>query len=75
MATAITLLRRARGNPEYKRYAGKLRGLAFVTAVAAAPGVFGGSPAFAQCASRPTGNPAGNDNHAYRQWNCFHHGF
>lgn len=50
MATAITLLRRARGNPEYKRYAGKLRGLAFVTAVAAAPGVFGGSAGF--CAMR-----------------------
>src|SRR5262249_51554701 len=30
---------------------GKLRGLAFVAALAAAPGIFGVSPAFAQCAS------------------------
>ena len=41
------------GSPSGRRAwrLGKLRGLAFVAALAAAPGVFGVSPAFAQCAS------------------------
>jgi len=41
------------GSPSGRRawLLGKLRGLAFVAALTAAPGVFGASPAFAQCAS------------------------